>query len=434
MPRISPDRGSVAHFARLRGPDLLGRTAPLRDWVAERVRRDLWPYGRALHSSPSAVVRVETVAGEVTEGINLASQDYLGLATSRRVVDAAVEAARRHGVHSAGSGALSGNSQGSRRLEQEIGDFVRAEHVLLFPTGWAAGFGAVVGLVRPYDHVVLDEYAHACLRQGAAAATPNVHRHRHLDVDALRSALAAIRAHDTEAGVLVVTEGLYSMDADTPHLRAVVDLVREFGAALLVDQAHDLGCTGPGGTGQVGAQGLLGEADLVMGAFSKTFASNGGFVATNSDTAKIAMGCFGGSFTFSNALSPVQVEVIRTALDVVRSGEGDLLRTALSERSVLLRGELAQRGHPCTGLVSAVNPVLIGSDAVARTVAGELARRGVIANLVEFPAVAIDSARLRLQVMATHSPGQMLRAAAIVAGTLDDALAVRGPAEAADGP
>jgi len=420
MPRIAPERGSVAHFARLRGPDLLGRTLPLRDWVVERVRRDLWPYSRALHTSPLAVARVENLAGEMSEGINLASQDYLGLATSPRIVDAAVDAARRFGVHSAGSGVLSGNSADSRLLEEEVGAFVQAEHVLLFPTGWAAGFGAVVGLVRPYDHVVLDEYAHACLQQGAAAATSHVHRHPHLDTDAMKAKLAAIRAEDTQAGILLVTEGLYSMDADVPRLRAAVDLAREYNAVLLVDQAHDLGCTGPGGTGQLGAQGLLGQADLVMGAFSKTFASNGGFIATNSDTAKIAMTCFGGSFTFSNALSPVQVAVVRATLDIVRSPAGAQLREALSERSVALRGALADRGHPCTGIPSAVNPVPIGSEAVARTVAGELGRRGVIANLVEFPAVGLGSARLRLQVMASHSDEQMRAAASIIADTIDE--------------
>jgi len=423
MPEIAPDRGSVAHFARLRGPDLLGRTRPLRDWVTERVRQDLWPYSRALHTGPVSVARVENLAGEMSEGINLASQDYLGLATSPRVVEAAVEAARRLGVHSAGSGVLSGNSAGSRLLEAELGDFVQAEHVLLFPTGWAAGFGAVVGLVRPYDHVVLDEFAHACLQQGAAAATSHVHRHPHLDTDAMKAKLAAIRAEDTQAGILVIAEGLYSMDADVPRLERVIELAREFNAILLVDQAHDLGCSGPGGTGQLGAQGLLGQVDLVMGAFSKTFASNGGFIATNSDTAKIAMTCFGGSFTFSNALSPVQVAVVRTALDVVRSAEGEQLREALSNRSVTLRAALAERGHHVTGIPSAVNPVPIGSEAVARPVAGELGRSGVIANLVEFPAVALGSARLRLQVMATHTDEQMRSAAGIIARTVDAARA-----------
>jgi 7-keto-8-aminopelargonate synthetase-like enzyme len=292
--------------------------------------------------------------------------------------------------------------------------------VLLFPTGWAAGFGVMAGLVRPYDHVLLDELAHSCLQQGAAAATRNVRRHPHLDTEALREQLAEIRAADPRAGILVVTEGLYSMDADVPRLRRFLELSREYGATLLVDQAHDLGASGPGGTGQVGAQGLLGEVDLVMGAFSKTFASNGGFIATNSAAAKIAMTCLGASFTFSNALSPLQVAVVRESLAIVRSPEGERLRQSLQEASTGLRAELADRGHVCIGVPSAVNPVPIGSEAVARAVSGELMRRGVVANLVEFPAVELGSARLRLQVMATHTREQLRTAAAVVADAIDD--------------
>lgn len=428
MHRIAPERGSVAHFARPKGPHLLDRTAPLMDWVTERVRRNLWPYSRAMHTGATAVARIENLAGHVDEGINLASQDYLGLSTMPRVVTAAVEAAQAYGVHSGGSGALSGGSAQSRLLEAELGDLVQAEHVLLFPTGWAAGYGVIAGLVRPYDHVLLDEFAHSCLQQGAAAATANVRRHAHLDTDALKEQLAGIRAQDTQAGILVVTEGLYSMDADVPRLRQFIDLAREYNAILLVDQAHDLGAGGPGGTGQLGAQGLLGEADLVMGAFSKTFASNGGFIASNSYAAKIAMTCLGASFTFSNALSPIQVAVVREALAVVRSPEGERRREALLQASTALRSELADRGYVCTGIPSAVNPVPIGSEAVARAVSGEIAHRGVIANLVEFPAVALGSARLRLQAMATHTPEQMRTAAAVVADTVDEARAARAAA------
>jgi 7-keto-8-aminopelargonate synthetase-like enzyme len=420
MPRIAPDRGSVAHFARLRGPDLLNRSAPLLDWVEQRVQRDLWPYSRAMHTAPAAIARLEDVAGEVNEGINLASQDYLGLATAPATIDAAVEAARGFGVHSAGSGVLSGGSHASRQLEAELADFVQAEHVLLFPTGWAAGFGAIVGLVRPYDYVMLDEFAHACLHQGATAATQNVRRHAHLDADVLKNQLAAIRAQDTTAGIMIVTEGLYSMDADVPRLQRFIDLAREYNAILLVDQAHDLGSSGPGGTGQLGAQGLLGQADLVMGAFSKTFASNGGFVATNSSAAKMAMICLGGSYTFSNALSPIQVAIVREALRVVRSPEGEQLRQALLEVSAVLRSELAARALTCTGIPSAVNPVPIGSEAIARTVAGQVSRRGVLANLVEFPAVGLGAARLRLQAMATHTPAQMRTAATVLAETISE--------------
>lgn len=422
-PPTDPARGSVAHFARPHGPALLERTAPLSRWIEARVDSEMWPYTRALHTGPATTALVEDVAGQVFEGVNFSSQDYLGLACEPSVIAAAVEAAHRFGVHSAGSGALTGGSRTSLDLEAEIADFVQAEHVLLFPTGWGAGFGAITGLVRPYDHVLLDELSHACLQAGAAAATSNVRRHPHLDTEVLGRQLAEIRAADAECGILVVTEGLYSMDADAPQLERYIDLAHEYGAVLLVDQAHDLGASGPGGTGQLGVQGLLGKADLVMGAFSKTFASNGGFVATNSVAARNFLICYGGPFTFSNALSPIQVAVVRESLRIVRSPEGDRRRAALHDASTLLRDELSARGHHCLGLPGGVNPVPIGSEAVARQVTGTLTRRGVLANLVEFPAVGLGSARLRMQAMATHTPDQVRLAAATVAEVIDEARA-----------
>src|SRR5207244_2190884 len=138
--------------------------------------------------------------------------------------------------------------------------------------------GAITGLIRPNDHVIVDNLAHACLQQGAHAATQNVRRHDHLDIAAVHSHLQEIRANDTKNGILVVTEGLFSMDSDTPDLQTLQALCHEYEATLLVDVAHDLGAIGPGGTGFLGIQDMLGKVDLVVGAFSKTFASNGGFL------------------------------------------------------------------------------------------------------------------------------------------------------------
>jgi glycine C-acetyltransferase len=123
--------------------------------------------------------------------------------------------------------------------------------------------------------VVLDALAHACLQEGANSATANVRLHRHLDIGSARTCLQKIRAKDAENGILVVTESLFSMDSDTPDLRAFQDLCREFEATLLVDVAHDLGSMGQGGRGFIGTQGMTGQIDIVMGSFSKTFASNG---------------------------------------------------------------------------------------------------------------------------------------------------------------
>jgi len=232
-------------------------------------------------------------------GVNFASQDYLSLSAHSGIKATAKEVIERCGVHSAGSPALVGNTSYSVKLERKIAEFLRMEEVVLYPTGWAAGFGIIKGLVRSADHVVMDMLSHSCLQEGASAATNNIYQFRHLDNDYCRNILTKIRAKDKENGILVVTEGLFSMDSDTPDLVGLQQLCHEFNATLVVDVAHDLGCLGEDGRGHIGMQNMLGKIDIVMGSFSKTFASNGGFVASKSRAVKEYLGFYSPSCTFS---------------------------------------------------------------------------------------------------------------------------------------
>jgi 7-keto-8-aminopelargonate synthetase-like enzyme len=298
---------------------------------------------------------------------------------------------------------------------------LRMPEVVLFPTGWAAGFGTITGLVRPYDHVVMDELAHQCLQQGAYTATRNVHRHPHLSNDVLEKQLHSIRDQDAKAGILVVTESLFSMDADVPDIRALQDLCDENDAILLLDIAHDFGAMGPSGTGALGMQGMLGEVDLVMGSFSKTFASNGGFVAVNSPSVKQYLKYYSGAHAFSNALSPVQCATVDSALSIVRSEEGEQLRDHLEKVVLTMRTRFESHGIPCLGIPSPIVPVQVEDKAVAWLAGKQIAESGVLANLVEYPAVAAGSARFRLQAMATHTTDQACTAADIIANALEAA-------------
>jgi glycine C-acetyltransferase len=245
--------------------------------------------------------------------------------------------------------------------------------------------------------------AHACLQEGANSATPNVHLHGHLNLDSARRHLKRIRAKDTENGILVVTESLFSMDSDTPDLRALQELSREYGATLLVDVAHDLGAMGDGGRGFIGMQGMAGQIDIVMGSFSKTFASNGGFVACNSAAVKQYLKFYGCSATFSNALSPVQAATVTKAFQIVHSDRGRELRRLLLKRIGQMRDALTAAGLEVIGDRSAIVPVLVGDEALARMASRRLPELEVIANLVEYPAVAKGNARFRLQMMPNHS-------------------------------
>jgi glycine C-acetyltransferase len=408
-------------FTHPKGAHLIERTELLGKWLEQRMELGTWNYGRFLEKSPAPVTGVKNSRGETVQKINFGSQDYLGLAAHPAIHDAAIRALSDYGPHSASSAILQGNTGISRRLERSIADLVQTENVLLFPTGWAAGFGTIVGLVRDADHVVLDQHAHACLMQGARAATRKYTFFRHNDVADCRRKLEKIRAKDTTNAILVVSEGIFSMDSDSPDVLRLQELCHEFNAVLLLDVAHDLGALGPHGTGQPGLQKMLGKIDLVMGAFSKTFSSNGGFLATHNLSVKQYISIYGGSYTFSNALSPIQTGVVEEAVRIVRSEEGDRLRTKLFDNINRLRAGFAAAGLECLGAPSPIVPVSVGDEKLAKWTSRALEKNGLIANLVEYPAVARGRARFRFQVMAGHSAGQIDSAVEIFCESLREA-------------
>ncbi|WP_294392591.1 aminotransferase class I/II-fold pyridoxal phosphate-dependent enzyme [uncultured Sphingomonas sp.] len=395
--------GSMRDFRYLPGSDLLGRVEAFYGWQQARRSAGVWPLGRSTEMGAFSRAVARTDDGALFRGVNFASQDYLSMNAHPAILDTAIQAMRDYGVHSAGSPALVGNTSLSIALERKIGDFLGYDHVALFPTGWAAGFGVIKGLVRASDHIVMDALSHACLQEGAQAATRNIHLFRHNQVEQLRAKLANIRAKDTSNGILVVTESLFSMDSDVPDIRAMQQAAHEYGATLMVDVAHDLGNLGPTGRGMIEVQGMLGQVDVVMGSFSKTFASNGGFVAARGRAVKEYMRYYSSPNTFSNALSPAQAAIAGKAFDIIQSDEGAQLRAKLMDNILTLRKLLAGCGLETYGEPSAIVCVKMGSEALARLVSRRLPALGMLANLVEFPAVPKGQARFRLQVMANHT-------------------------------
>lgn len=411
----------LGQFANPKGEHLLDRTQPLGDWLDLRAELNTWPYARTLQDRPGTETVLRSQNDRRVAGMNFGSQDYLGLSGHPAILAAAKAALDEFGPHAAASPMLQGNTVPGRRLERDLGAALEMEHVMLFPTGWAAGFGLITGLVRPSDSIVIDQLAHACLMQGARAATQNVYLFRHNDAEALRHRLSRIRAKDAENAILVVSEGLFSMDSDSPEIEKLQAVCREFGAVLMMDVAHDFGAFGPRGTGQLGIQKMLGKVDLVMGSFSKTFSSNGGFVATNSRSARQFLGIYGGSHMYSNGISPVQSAVAHEALRIVRSEEGDALRTRSFDNILRLRAGFESRGIQCLGNPSNVVPVMCGDETVAKITSRLLEENGLIANLVEFPAVPRGSARFRFQIMASHSEAQIDRAVDVFERCLGEA-------------
>jgi len=396
-------KGSLRDFRAPAGPDLIARVGGFFDWQDLRRQHGLWPYARSTSTAPKARCEAKSDTGAVFAGINFGSQDYLSLSSHPAVKAAAIAAIEQYGVHSAGSAALLGNTANSLKLEAALGEFLGGREVVLYPTGWGAGYGSVQGLVRASDHVVMDILAHSCLQEGAKAATQNIHYHGHLNLEAMARKLERIRANDRDNGIMVVTESLFSMHSDTPDLRAMRALCDRFGATLLVDCAHDLGSIGADGLGHLGLQNALDCADVIIGSFSKTFGSNGGFIAVRTRATAEYLKYYSATHTFSNALSPVQCASVLAALEIVRSEEGRKLREKLMANILYLRAEMNKAGLETLGDPSPIVPVQLGLESVGRFASRNLTVHGGIANLVEYPAVPQGAARFRFQVMASHT-------------------------------
>ncbi len=395
--------GSLREYRELPGSDLIGRTDPFFAWQNKRRDFDMWPYARSTSSAPKTSCSVKTDAGKAFAGVNFASQDYLSLSSHPLVKEAAITAIGEYGTHSAGSAALLGNTKYSLALEEALSDFMHKRQVVLYPTGWSAGFAAVQGFVRPNDHVVMDVLSHSCLQEGARAATQNIYYHGHLNVSGMASRLNKIRAKDKDNGILVVTESLFSMHSDTPDIQAMRVVCDTYNATLLVDCAHDFGCIGEDGLGHLSLQHALSGVDIIIGSFSKTFASNGGFIAVKTRAAAEYLKYYSATQTFSNALSPVQASAALAALNIVRSQEGKDRRKRLMNNILYMRAQMERVGLEPLGDPSAIVPVRVGAEGLARLSSRLLCERGAIANLVEYPAVPQGGARFRVQVMADHS-------------------------------
>ena len=401
--------GTVPEHLDNDATNALERFRPLTDWLDARYAHGIDPYSKYTSTKIAPEITTHGRKGDQYQGVNFASQEYLNLSTHPAIIQAAKEAIDTYGVHSAGSAALMGNTQASVTLEEKISSFTGYKDCTLFPTGWSAGYGIIRTLARPDDHVVIDLLAHACLHEGARAATNNVHVFPHLSNKAVERRLKRIREKDGKCSIVVVTESTFSMDSDVPNIPELQDICTEHNATLIVDCAHDLGAIGERGLGYLELQDFIGRPDVLMGSFSKTFASNGGFVATNAKELKLGIRYTCGPHTFSNAMSPVNATTVAKCFDIVGSDEGANLRRNLMNNILLMRSLMREQGFEVLGKESAIVPVILGDNGMSRLITKYTLENGGIVNLVEYPAVSKNTCRWRLQVMANHTEEQIRR-------------------------
>ncbi|HUQ64132.1 MAG TPA: pyridoxal phosphate-dependent aminotransferase family protein [Acidimicrobiales bacterium] len=370
------------------------------------------PYFRQMASEAGPVVQHEG-----RDVIMLGSNKYLGLTGDDRVKRAAIDAVEKYGSGCTGSRLMNGTLPLHLELEEELADWLGYEACLVFTTGYAVNLGLVSTLVSSRDVVFVDASSHASLIDGARLASGSLRSFRHNSVSALRRRLETWHA-EGEGGALVAVDGVYSMEGDMAPVEAIATACSESGARLLVDEAHSLGVVGPKGAGVAAEAGI--KPDLIMGTFSKSLASCGGFVTGSKDVLDfIRIACRPFLFTASGV--PAATAAALTASRIAR--DEDWRRESVGKRLEQLRRGLRDLGYEAgPDNAAAIISVMIGDDYEAARMWRALLDNGVFTNCALAPAVAPGAAMLRTSVVATHTEQHIddaLHAFEVVRSTLD---------------
>jgi 8-amino-7-oxononanoate synthase len=365
---------------------------------------DLLPYFRTLESPAGPVVEMEGA-----ERIMLGSNNYLGLTDDPRVVAGARDALERYGTGLTGSRLLNGTTGLHLELEREIAEWMGTEEAIVFTTGHQANVGTLGTILAPGDTVIADSGDHASILDGCLLSRAKLRPFRHNRLDKLETMLQ--RAGDDDGGgVLVVVDGVFSMEGDVAPLPQIVELCRAHGARLMVDEAHGAGVLGARGAGTAELFGVEAQVDLRMGTFSKSLASCGGFIAGSHEVVDF-LRIQSRAFLFTAAAVPAAVGAALAALRVIRSADGPPLFARVLENAAYLNDGLRALGlrvvepQPLpdgSTVTTPIVPVVVGDDWKAVLLWRALYDAGVFVNVALHPAVPPAGALLRTSVMATH--------------------------------
>jgi len=381
---------------------------------------DLLPYFRLLTSQAGPVVEMEG-----RETIMLGSNNYLGLTGDERVKQGARDALETYGTGVTGSRLLNGTTPLHIDLERELAEWMGTEDAIVYTTGYQANLGAIGALLEPGDTVVCDSGDHASILDGCRLSGAKLRPFRHNRMDKLEKMLD--RAAEDGGGVLVVVDGVFSMEGDVCDLPRIVELCKSHGARLMVDEAHGAGVLGARGAGACELFGLEDEVDLRMGTFSKSLASCGGFVAGPAAVVEY-LRIASRSFIFSASAVPAAVGAALAALRVIRA-EGPRLFEALLANAEYLREGLRDLGLRVvepgllpdgTVATTPVVPVVVGDDWQAVLLWKALFEAGVYTNVAIHPAVPPGGALLRTSLMATHKRDHLDRALKTIGEVVKD--------------
>jgi 8-amino-7-oxononanoate synthase len=383
-------------------------------------RADLLPYFRLIESEAGPIVEMEG-----REKIMLGSNNYLGLTGDPRVKAAARDALEHYGTALTGSRFMNGTTPLHVELEREIAEWMQTEDSLVFTTGYQANLGTIGTILGPGDTVICDSGDHASILDGCRLSGAKLRPFRHNQMDKLERMLE--RGSADGGGMLVVVDGVFSMEGDICPIGEVLERSERHGARLMVDEAHAVGVLGERGAGACELLGVEDRVDLRMGTFSKSLASCGGFIAGPADVIEY-LKVASRAFMFTAAAVPAAVGAALEAVRICRAEGGPLFEKLLDNSAYLRRGfaELGLRivepgrlpdGSPAN---TPVVPVIVGEDWQAVTLWKALFDAGVYTNVALHPAVPPGAALLRTSLMATHERTHLDRALEIIERVIAD--------------
>lgn len=367
------------------------RIAAFKDATAIK-EKGLYPYFRAIESGQDTEVMIDG-----KKVLMFGSNSYLGLTNHPKIKEASKAAIDKYGTGCAGSRFLNGTLDIHIELERRLAAYVGKEAAVLFSTGFQVNLGVISCLLDRNDYLILDEYDHASIIDGSRLSFSRSIKYAHNDMEDLRKKLSRL---PEDAAKLIVADGIFSMEGDLVNLPEIVSIADEFGANIMMDDAHSLGVIGLNGAGTASHFGLTDKVDLIMGTFSKSLASLGGFIAGTEETIEFVKHR-ARSLMFSASMPPGAVASVIAALDIIESEPEriDKLWANTNHAKKLLVEAGFDIGHTDSPII----PVYIRDNDKTFLVTNILNQNGIFVNPVVSPAVPSDSSLIRFSLMATHT-------------------------------
>ncbi len=367
----------------------------------EAIAMGIYPY-----FTPIQEVKGNNVIVDGREMLMVGSNNYLGLLDHPMVMKAAQDAVQKYGVATCGSRFLNGTLDIHVELEERLAKFTKKETALAFSTGFQTNQGIISTLIGKRDAVLTDRMVHASIVDACRLSHGNVYKYNHNDMDDLERQLASL---DKNTGRLIVVDGVYSMEGDLTNLPGVVKLAKKYNAKVMVDDAHGIGVMGKNGRGTCEHFGVEDDVDLVMGTFSKSFASLGGFVAGDKKVISYIKH-FARSMIFSASITPASVATVLATLDIIENEPER--REKLWNITKKMKTRIQALGYNTGQTETPIIPLIIGPDELTFMLWKFIKDEGLFTNPVIFPAVPKGQALIRTSYSATHSDEQLDKAIA----------------------